>query len=192
MLNPALGIEQVGGNQTLYASLLKLFLEQLAQDFASLPSLLSQLTPTDHEQWKQAQFLNHSLKGVSANLAATELTNISTEIDLVLKRHEPLTQVQTHLFQHIFTDTQKAIEHYLSTDETANTISENSNMILSLQDILSRIQNNELIDDETLNQLSLQIPTELKYHWQTACDALNEFNFEQAAEAVKQLLDHNS
>jgi hypothetical protein len=54
MLNPALGIEQVGGNQTLYASLLKLFLEQLAQDFASLPSLLSQLTPTDHEQWKQA------------------------------------------------------------------------------------------------------------------------------------------
>jgi HPt (histidine-containing phosphotransfer) domain-containing protein len=194
MLNPALGIEQLGGNRTLYLNLLKLFLAQLAQDFASLPSLLLRLTPSDHGQWQQAQFLNHTLKGVAANLAATDLTEISTEIDLALKRHESLTNVQIHQFQRVFNDTQTAIGRYLSIHETitANTISENSNMILSLQDILSRIQNNELIDDETLSQLSLQIPTQFNDHWQTACDALNEFNFDQAAEAIKQLLDHNN
>jgi signal transduction histidine kinase/HPt (histidine-containing phosphotransfer) domain-containing protein/ActR/RegA family two-component response regulator len=89
------GLRLCGGNQALYQSVLKKFLNTISR----LPDQLSDLADTG--QWLQAQHLVHNLKGVAANVGAGRCSALSAEIEQTLHRavqaDQPPSAVQSLL-----------------------------------------------------------------------------------------------
>jgi two-component system sensor histidine kinase/response regulator len=89
------GLRLCGGNQALYHSVLKKFLNTISR----LPDQLSDLADTG--QWLQAQHLVHNLKGVAANVGAVRCSALSAEIEQTLHRavqaDQPPSAVQSLL-----------------------------------------------------------------------------------------------
>ncbi|MBD3727787.1 MAG: Hpt domain-containing protein [Moraxella osloensis] len=192
MLDVNLGLRQLNGNQSLYHKLLTLFLEQLRNDFASLPSQLKQIAEGNEQLRKATQQLNHALKGVAGNLALNTLANLSAEIDLILKRDEPINTAQAHFFAQTLSETEKAIQDYLTSNtqhsESMNAASEYRDIRPQLLDLARRIQGNEFIDDDELSALTIHIPAQQQPQWQKVIEALAEFDFDQAHTELQALL----
>ena len=72
------GLRLCGGNQTLYHSVLRKFLNTISR----LPDQLADLVQAD--QWLQAQHLVHNLKGVAANVGANRCSTLSAEVEHAL------------------------------------------------------------------------------------------------------------
>ncbi len=184
MLDASLGLKQLNGNQTLYHKLLKLFLDQLTQEFSALPAQLQAISEGNDAARTATQQLNHALKGVAGNLAISALANLSAEIDLMLKRGDAIQANQATFFAQTISDTEKAIQAYLQTTSTTNLepvapVAQLDSSLL-LMDLAKRIQGNEFIDDDELAELGRHIPVQQQTQWQLVIEALAVFDFDQA------------
>ncbi len=192
MLDASLGLQQLNGNQNLYHKLLRLFLDQLKQDFSVLPAQLKAISEGNDEAKTSTQQLNHALKGVAGNLAISALANLSAEIDLMLKRGDAIQADQAALFAQTLNDTEKAIQAYLQTTSATPLEPvapvEQLNVHSQLMDLAKRIQGNEFIDDDELAELSRHIPVQQQTQWQLVSEAMAVFNFDQAHNELQALL----
>ncbi|MCL4556657.1 MAG: response regulator, partial [Gammaproteobacteria bacterium] len=192
MLDASLGLQQLNGNQTLYHKLLRLFLDQLTQEFSALPVLLQAIAEGKDEARTATQQLNHALKGVAGNLAISALANLSAEIDLMLKRGDAIHANQATFFAQTLSDTEKAIQAYLQTTAATNLEPvapvEQLDLPSLLMDLAKRIQGNEFIDDDELSELGRHIPVQQQAQWQSVIEALSVFDFDQAHTELQALL----
>ena len=192
MLDASLGLQQLNGNQTLYHKLLRLFLDQLTQEFSALPAQLQAIAEGDDEARTATQQLNHALKGVAGNLAINALANLSAEIDLMLKRGDAIHANQAAFFAQTLSDTEKAIQAYLQTTSATNLEPvapvEQLDVRSLLMDLANRIQGNEFIDDDELSELGRHIPMQQQTQWQLVIEALAVFDFDQAHTELQALL----
>jgi|GEM_PF-999479 len=78
-IDVASGLKRVGNNGVLYRNLLK----QLIDEYSSVSSILTQLIV--EEKREDAIRLAHTIKGVSANLGADKLRDVSADIESKLK-----------------------------------------------------------------------------------------------------------
>jgi len=78
-IDVASGLKRVGNNGVLYRNLLK----QLIDEYSSVTSILTQFIV--EEKREDAIRLAHTIKGVSANLGAGKLRNVSADIESKLK-----------------------------------------------------------------------------------------------------------
>jgi len=89
------GLRLCAGNQALYNSVLRKFLDSIS----TLPDQLTKLVAAG--QWSQAQRLVHNLKGVAANVGASKCSALSGEIehalDLSVQRGALLASAQSLL-----------------------------------------------------------------------------------------------
>ena len=192
MLDASLGLQQLNGNQTLYHKLLRLFLDQLTQEFSALPAQLQAIAEGKDEARTATQQLNHALKGVAGNLAISALANLSAEIDLMLKRGDAIHANQATFFAQTLSDTEKAIQAYLQTTAATNLEPvapvEQLDLPSLLMDLAKRIQGNEFIDDDELSELGRHIPVQQQAQWQSVIEALSVFDFDQAHTELQALL----
>lgn len=192
MLDTSLGLQQLNGNQNLYHKLLRLFLDQLTQEFSALPAQLQAISEGKDEVRTTTQQLNHALKGVAGNLAISALANLSAEIDLMLKRGDAIQADQAAFFAQTLTDTEKAIQTYLQTTSATPlepiAPEEQLDSQSLLMDLAKRIQHNEFIDDDELAELGRHIPVQQQTQWQSVIEALSVFDFDQAHNELQALL----
>jgi CheY-like chemotaxis protein len=78
----AAGLQRLQGNRQLYKKLLR----DLAANYATVPGEIQAALDTD--DMNQAHHLVHSLKGVAANLAATDLQAAAVEMEKLVKPGE--------------------------------------------------------------------------------------------------------
>ncbi len=76
-IKTALG--QLGGKKKLYLRLLGMFEDSHVEDVNRL------LAAAQEQDWKAVYEINHALKGVSGNLAASEIYQLCIDIDVKLK-----------------------------------------------------------------------------------------------------------
>jgi len=159
---------------------------------------LSTIAQGDPEQRTQTQQLVHSLKGVAGNIGITNLANLSTEIDLALKRGEAISEQQVSLFAQTLKNTENEIRAYLGSvacDKVAQTqLSKHASIDFkySLMDLLQRVQQNEFIDEDELNELSRIVPNHLDSDWQAITEALGVFDYETSYVKLQSLLSYQS
>jgi|AntRauTorcE11897_2_1112592.scaffolds.fasta_scaffold03815_4 signal transduction histidine kinase/DNA-binding response OmpR family regulator len=192
------GLALLAGNTSLYRKLLQQFLEQSVPEYQSLlPEWKLLDSSSSPEDFTIAQKQVHSLKGVAGNLSLKQLTQIATELDRQLKQALPPENEQLQVFEWSLQETEKTIQQWLknhSQPETESTSSEegvNSNrkqLLDSLQKLMASVQKSEFMDDSHLDTLGRQLPDSHQENWQAFCQALDEFDFEQAENLLSELI----
>ncbi len=82
VLDTEFGIHCVAGNATLYRKLLGRFMDQQRNVVAEIQQKLAE------NDTETAERLAHTLKGVSASMGATNLSECATILDAALKKNE--------------------------------------------------------------------------------------------------------
>ena len=82
-LNIKMALTQLGGKKNLLLRLLSMFSENHSQDVNNL------LNAAKNQDQKAVHEINHALKGVTANLAADELSQLCIDLDVKLKSEQP-------------------------------------------------------------------------------------------------------
>lgn len=76
------GLGKVAGNRKLYKKLLLTFYNNNNNVFEEIKTSL------EHNDLKKAEYLSHSIRGVSANIGALELFNVSKDLEHCIKNNE--------------------------------------------------------------------------------------------------------
>jgi PAS domain S-box-containing protein len=189
------GLTMLSGNRQLYRKVLKEFLQQFDSDYQQLPGKLRHLqTEPSPEAIASLQKLAHSLKGVAGNLALQALAALATSLDRTLKQSEVPTETEASALEQCLQQTTAEIERWLEKEESAEQAqpgrsnTQNKSVQSDLQALLAAIQNSQFIDESELQALAEQLPEEAHEHWRTLCQALDDFEFEQAAEILSRLI----
>lgn len=195
LFNPADGIAMLGGQETLYRKVLTEFIRQLDEEYADLPehvSLLQSNSPSD--TFETVHRMTHSLKGVAGNLCLKALTTQAAAMDKLLKKHQLPDEAIQQAFATTLQHTRSEVEHWLvqQADKTVpvtgtNQCGANKQLTESLRQLMAAIENNEFIDDHQLEALGEQLDMHSEL-WQAVVDALDQFDFEKAADKMSQLL----
>jgi HPt (histidine-containing phosphotransfer) domain-containing protein len=184
MFDPQLGLQQLNGNRKLYSRLLGLLTQQLTHEFATLPEMLYKLAHGDLAHKIEAQQLNHTLKGVLGNLGITKLTQLSTDINLILKSGGLITTDDVKQFETSIQETLEAIQLFLQAqpveEATTHALNQHHGFQHHLIFLAKRIESNEFIDEEDLANIKRMLPSHFNGAWQNLVDALDIFDFEQA------------
>ena len=185
------GVAQLGGNHTLYWRLLHRFAQQLRHDFASLPTQLQQLMAAPNDQaWQSAQSLNHALKGVAGNLAATDLAALATELDGLLKQRQLPRSSQVKAMKQLM---EQALESLASLPQVAldGLSAEAVNVaqaLTYLAQLKQRVEESEFIDTDWFEQFAQTLPANCRATYIHALQtALEEFDFTRAVQLIQQL-----
>ena len=110
-------------------------LDSLSGDLGSVKTLLNVFLDDHSQDWKKfnealandqvcAQRIAHSLKGVSANLGATQLNEAATEVESRLKQGEKPTEHQMQQLKHALSQALDYVRSELKSDRFANVTSE--------------------------------------------------------------------
>ncbi|GAB0152167.1 PAS domain-containing protein [Marinobacterium sp. BA1] len=189
------GLAMLSGNRQLYRKVLKEFLQQLGSDYQQLPGKLRHLqTKPSPEAIASLQKLAHSLKGVAGNLALQALAALATSLDRALKQSEVPTETEVSALEQCLQQTTAEIERWLVNEESVEQAqpgrsnTQNRSVQSELQALLAAIQNSQFIDESELQALAEQLPEEAHEHWRNLCQALDDFEFEQAAEILSRLI----
>ncbi|WP_019894755.1 PAS domain-containing protein [Hydrogenovibrio halophilus] len=200
LIDHSAGLAQLGGNKALYQKLLVQFDQQLEHEYAQLPEQLKALAATDDPTqisdttWQELQQQNHALKGVAGNLAIMALFEQSRKIDLLLKQHQCPSSQQVEDYEQAFTQTQAALTQIQSDASRARTPSPKTDPSGTadrnqLQALLERIRQSEFIEDEELDQIGQQLDARHQSSWTALAQALEDFEFDQAARQLQTILD---
>ncbi len=185
----------LGGQENLYRKVLTEFIRQLDEEYADLPervSLLQSNSPSD--TFETVHRMTHSLKGVAGNLCLKALTTQAAAMDKPLKKHQLPDEAIQQAFATTLQHTRSEVEHWLAqqADKTVSVTDTNQcgadkQLTESLRQLMAAIENNEFIDDHQLEALGEQLDMHSEL-WQAVVDALDQFDFEQAADKMSQLL----
>ncbi|WP_127471355.1 hybrid sensor histidine kinase/response regulator [Thiomicrorhabdus aquaedulcis] len=110
LIDEAVGLKMLGGKQTFYHAMLTSFSQQLPQDFLSIKYNIAHTALTNDQAWLTIESAVHSLKGISANLAATRLVRgLESLEDLMAHRVVP-NELFWHTLQSCVEQTQNKIK----------------------------------------------------------------------------------
>lgn len=192
LINHPAGLAQLGGNTLLYDKLLHKLATQLAEDYADLADQVQQLAQSggaDDAQWTRLQQQNHALKGVVGNLAIDALYQQSQALDQVLKQRQAPTLQQAAEFERVLKATRAALASFAPLAvSTAPMVSSAVVLMPMLSDLLARLEQSEFIDESELQPLAQQLPAEYQQAWLSIVEAIDGFEFEQAANALNALI----
>lgn len=108
-LSESFGLRNVANNKTLYLKLLKMFIAQYSNSYEEL------CTAVKSNNMKEAQELNHKIKGVALNLGILHLGELTKSIDIALKNGEDLS-LYLELFEKSLAISINAINSYLESE----------------------------------------------------------------------------
>jgi CheY-like chemotaxis protein len=205
VINVEQGLLQLGGNRVLYDKLLQKFATQLATDFVDLVNDLTQLAksePVSDRIWTHLQRQNHALKGVAGNLAMDALHQQSKQMDLLLKGHSAPSPQQVAEFAQSFLATQAKLAelaeltalakspHQPNVDSTLAVDGVKvSHVLKALHKLLPHIEQSEFVDEPALQAIFEQLPPQNHQAWSQVTQYLDDFDFEQAAHALRRLIN---
>jgi HPt (histidine-containing phosphotransfer) domain-containing protein len=176
----------LNANSNLLYKILSKFLEELGDDFISLPELL-------YQNDEGAKALIHALKGVSSNIGAKELASIATHIDALLKKSIPIKAQNIELLKDAIKRVEDKIKLYLKEnpplqeEPTLNKkLIENEfqNLYLThLEDIkngtMVQLQNQQLL-------FNLLKPKVNRYELDLWMSAMDNFDYDKAYNIMKE------
>jgi len=85
-----MALSQLGGKKPLYLRLMGMFIDGHAKDVERIRAAASD------RDWKSVYEINHALKGVTGNIAASELYQLCVTLDAKLKQdnHEVIEEIE--------------------------------------------------------------------------------------------------
>jgi HPt (histidine-containing phosphotransfer) domain-containing protein len=186
------GMAQLGGNEALYWRLLQRFSLQLSETFVRLPADLQALldAPDNQQAWQQAQALNHALKGVAGNLAATGLADLTTQLDSQLKQQQPPRAAQVQVMADLIEQALDSLATLppLPSVSIADDQADIAQALQCLAALATRVKDSEFIDEAALRTLAQSLPPPLREReWGSIRAALDEFDFPRAQALIAQL-----
>lgn len=188
------GLAQLQGNQTLYTRLLIKFAIQLDEQFNLLPSLLKQLATSDQETvWQEAQTLSHGLKGVSGNLGAFHLADLTSFIDQLLKNRQVVSARTIKAIETAMHDASMQIQANFEEQNSESVMASDKVLLgedelhLKLKELKQAIDNSEYIDLTELEQLFDGLPNVAQDYKPGLVSAIELFDYEQAAQLISQV-----
>jgi len=107
-LNIKLALSQLGGKKSLYLKLLTMFQGSHAQDVERLISV------ANAQDWTAVHEVNHALKGVTGNLAASELYDLCVAVDQKMKSDDHDIQAELDAMPTAMTTLLSGIEQALT------------------------------------------------------------------------------
>ncbi|MFT2111870.1 ATP-binding protein [Marinomonas sp. 2405UD68-3] len=174
-------INRLQGNKTLYRKLLFKFADSQQDCIALLQTGIAS------NQWKEAERLAHTLKGVAANIGAKNIQHAAQIVESHLEQHKQpdLTQLA-----HILEPFISAIKALQPKENTQQEVSAEP-LVNSpeLQDTLEQlIQLLEEYDSDALNSLDKLIALSgPNPQWTLITEAIEEYNFETALTLVQKV-----
>ena len=76
LIDVTAGLKMLGGKKAFYRSMLQAYHSQLVKDFNLIKQGLQRISEDDNQAWSELARATHSLKGVSANLAAQHMVAV--------------------------------------------------------------------------------------------------------------------
>jgi CheY-like chemotaxis protein len=171
------GRQLLGGDDALYARLLRSFRGKLASDYAPL---LDHLRAGRDEE---ARRIAHTLKGAAGTLGATTIQWLAEEIDSTLKAGHPVTEHDTSRLEQAFQEADRALET-LSPSGTAGSAGTRA----AVETLRQRLTNSELVEEETLREATGYLRGR-----GLECDELEskveQMDFDEALQHLDELVD---
>lgn len=189
----AQGLYRVNQNQNLYHKLLRSFAAEYAPAAKQMEQMLQQ------QNHKAARELSHSIKGLAANLGATELSKLAADIEQALIQEQPATtimeQLPTLTQELLLVTTSITQQLSMPTTKTENipppatTILDNSALSEQLQHLNQLLDDDLVAAQELLANLEPQLRhTDIADHFNTLSNAMEEFDIDTAQKIISELL----
>jgi len=174
------GISQVGGNEILFAKLLREFLIDHEDDIAKMKHA------ADHEDYEKGQRLAHTLKGLGGTIGAVRLSRVSEVLETAFKE-KSLDALETSLpeFNLAMTEIITGLEQNFS----GESIQDNTESDFETADIFESVEQLEKMLEEMdpeAEELAIQLKQvlgkspELKREASTLVKQVGGFEFEEA------------
>ena len=176
-------LESTISSPELQEKLLSKLLKQLQEEFNALDKLLT----TD---LKQAQEKVHTLKGISGNLGAERLSHLSTQIDLMLKEEQTISETKARELQEAIEELQELLmgrtELLAQKDQKLLDLAEFQAL---LEEILEKLEANTILSDEEQERMLYNIKNSLQEdRYRSLQEALDELEFDDAIEILEEYL----
>jgi CheY-like chemotaxis protein len=184
-------LQRLMGNKQLLFSLINRFLAEMP---AIIISLQQQKQQCDDETIRQ---IAHTIKGIASNLSAISLQHEAKNLEIAAKNQQRTHYQQfidtiVYEYQKIVAIFQHVIDEYNQKQQDAKSIEKPQSitaLINRLQTIKQQLVQHEYIDaDEITLQLQEIMPMSVNMVYNEFIVNLNQFNFEQALEALDKLL----
>lgn len=210
LFDPEEGIAMVGGQEALYRKVLQEFLRQLKEEYLQELTFVAQLTEiSSADDFIRGHRVAHSIKGVAGNLCMQPLAQSAAQLDQLLKQEQPPSDEMLKNFRQLLDRTDEDVSDWLvkEIEKTAPTRSVDSSsesdlskpgvgaLTAQLELLMGKIRNSQFIDEDELTAISADLSAagpasaDAEVLWQSVTDALDQFDFEQAAAALQQLSD---
>lgn len=179
LFNHEFGLSQLGGNQALLDKMLGKFVDEFKGSVDLIRKAVS------NKQFSDAKIKVHTTKGISGNLGLQALYECATELDAEL-RNESCPEPLLNIYEEVLNAT---IEHISfsanSAQENVELVETNITEIAGKQTLLTKLERNEFIDDDTLIELvsSLRLEDEKA---QLLIKYIEELNYPQAIALVNE------
>jgi CheY-like chemotaxis protein len=176
------GLRRVLGKRPLYLSMLRKF----AAGQKSTPAAI--LKALEDSDWKTAERLAHTLKGLSGNIGATGLQQLAEKFEVAIKERQPREEIDAQLG-----GLKQQLDHFI--DEMVEMLPNKSgkaNVTIDrekLKTVCSRLE--ALLDDDdaeaadVLDANAELLNTAFPNHYQQIEDGIRSFDFEVALNALK-------
>ena len=184
-LNIKRGIKQVGGNENLYQKLLTEFLHNHKHLRKDLNIYIQQ------GDLDQAARSVHTLKGVSGNIGAERLYNITSEIDSKLKKSEAIDSKLLDEFSLAYNELCQGIKQLNThqSDTLDTTTGTNEEADVNIYQLLDALQKNDASSRSLLDQLNSQLEQAIgPRNLERLSNLVQDYEFEQAAQELGQFL----
>jgi len=189
-LNLDSGLKRIGGNKKLYKKVLNAFHKDYS-DFSDTITDAYQKNKTD-----DVKYLIHTIKGVSGNIGADDLHDISGEIDKCLKKNDSdEIRIRFPMLKEAFRVALDSAQQLLASDIFEEVRTEDKTLdidnlpaiLIKLGDLLSRADiEAEDIFDMIKNDLSI---LGFKEQVQVMAEYIEDFKFEEAGEILEFIKD---
>lgn len=198
-------IRRLGGDAVLYRRLVSALVSQIDQEYAQVLYGLQQAgadvamdSPMMHV-WHQKL---HALKGAAENLGLDALGRAVHRVETYVRRGQlPPADLVSELGQ-VWQVTCQAVQQYVQQGAaalseplrhgparvTSDSCSPESSVHDDLMQLLTAVQHSEFIPEERLSSIRARLSPALRQqHWHDIVHALNSFDFERAAQLLRDL-----
>ena len=171
------GVKQVGGNEQLYQKLLKEFLINHRHSAQSLQQALQ-----NHELDKAAR-IAHTLKGVSANIGASELHRVAERINTLLEENQAIDTHTLHEFDHACNELCASLQTLVDNELTrrANSDATDEDAEALLESLKQALRNSDAQSHPLFEQWSQTHPADIDDdQLQQISQLINDYEYESA------------
>jgi HPt (histidine-containing phosphotransfer) domain-containing protein len=182
ILNYEFALNQLGGNEALLIKMLGRFTSEFADVGVEVSALVAE------NNFDSAKMKVHTVKGISGNLGLQALFNSASYLDAELRVGKAEQSVLNDFSQLVITTCSeiKKIDSEESESGERDLTSSPLSLQNSKEELIKRLQRNEFIDDETLNDLINGLQT-TEAEAQSLTQLIEELQYPQAIEIIQKI-----